>query len=553
VTRAISFASVAFIMSILSAHGASVEKIADEYLDAYFAMYPTRATAAGRHDFDEKLEDFSAEKLSRWIEFNRSTRAKLRDNGTSLDDQLDAEALLGQIDRELNALTNLRRGERDPLYWSSVIGDATVFLLVRDDLPLKDRQQHAIARARLLPTFARAARDHFEHVDLAQIVPEFCTIAAGQVRASAKFYAEGFASAVENPEVDPAAAKALNEFAQTLEALAKRATGSPRLGKQYAETFRVGTGVNEPVANVLKRATADLAKTRAEAAKFGRSIWRDAIGDETPPKDDAQLLRRLFDRIGADRDRDVNEALAHWRENVNAINALVHEKKIMTLPDPLTLIVDLSPSFFVGQSVGGVYPPGPYASEAKTILFIPTPSANATKDQRDAFFRDFNQHFNKMIVPHELIPGHYVQFKIAARQPHKIRAVFPDPLYVEGWGTFCERLMLDNGWGGPLERLAHLKKQLENIARTIVDIRVHTENMSREEVARFVKEEALQGDQLAANMWTRSLTTSPQITTYYLGYGKVSDCYDARKEHVDLAAFMDSMMKLGPVRLEHYH
>ena len=99
-----------------------------------------------------------------------------------------------------------------------------------------------------------------------------------------------------------------------------------------------------------------------------------------------------------------------------------------------------------------------------------------------------------MIVPHELIPGHYVQFKIAAHQPHKIRAVFPDPLYVEGWGTFCERMLLDQGWGGPLERLAHLKKQLENIARTIVDVRVHTENMSRDEVIHFVKEEALQND-----------------------------------------------------------
>ncbi len=542
--RAIVFA---LLLSILSASAESIDKIANEYLDAYFAMYPTRATAAGRHDFDQKLEDLSAEKLSRWIEFNRNTRATIADS-----DSLDAEALRGQIDRELNALTNLKRAECDPLYWSSVIGDATVFLLVRDDLSLAKRQQRARARARLLPAFANAAREHFQHVDLAQVAPEFCNIAANQVRASAKFYAEGFSSAVDDRDIGPVAAAALNEFAQTLEDIAKRATGSPRLGNKYAETFRIGTGVNESVADVLKRAVVDLAATRAEAAKFGRTIWHDVIGSESPPNDDAQLVRRLFDRIGEDRDRDANEALAHWRENVNAINTLVHEKKIMTLPDPLTLIVDLSPSFFVGQSVGGVYPPGPYASEAKTILFIPTPPNDATKEQRDAFFRDFNQHFNKMITAHELIPGHYVHGKIAARQPHKIRAVFPDPLYVEGWGTFCERLMLDNGWGGPLERLAHYKKQLENIARTIVDIRVHTENMSREEVVRFVKDDAPQGDQLAANMWTRSLTTSPQITTYYLGYRKVRDCYEARDEHVDLRTFMDGMMKLGPVRLEHY-
>jgi uncharacterized protein (DUF885 family) len=184
------------------------------------------------------------------------------------------------------------------------------------------------------------------------------------------------------------------------------------------------------------------------------------------------------------------------------------------------------------------------------------PAAQASEEQRDAFFRDFNRAFNRMIVPHELIPGHYVQLKFAARHLHKVRAVFPDPIYVEGWGTFCERLLLDEGWGGPLPRLAHLKKQLENIARAIVDIRVHTEEMSREEVMRFVKEEALQDDQFAGNMWTRTITSSPQITTYYLGYEKVREVYEAARaaagDHFDLQKFMDGMMDLGPVRLEHY-
>lgn len=80
--------------------------------------------------------------------------------------------------------------------------------------------------------------------------------------------------------------------------------------------------------------------------------------------------------------------------------------------------------------------------------------------------------------------------------------------------------------------------------------------MSRDEVVRFVKEEALQDDQFASNMWTRSITTSPQITTYYLGYRKVREVYDAARAtegaSFDLGRFMDGMMELGPVRLEHY-
>jgi Skp family chaperone for outer membrane proteins len=70
------------------------------------------------------------------------------------------------------------------------------------------------------------------------------------------------------------------------------------------------------------------------------------------------------------------------------------------------------------------------------------------------------------------------------------------------------------------------------------------------------KEEALQGEQLAHNMWTRTLTSSPQITTYYLGYAKVTEVYEAARaaggDQFDLRGFMDGMMQLGPVRLEHY-
>jgi uncharacterized protein (DUF885 family) len=116
--------------------------------------------------------------------------------------------------------------------------------------------------------------------------------------------------------------------------------------------------------------------------------------------------------------------------------------------------------------------------------------------------------------------------------------------------------MLDEGWGEPLDRLAHLKKQMENIARTIVDIRVHTRGMTRDEVLDFVRNQALQDQQFAANMWRRAITSSPQLTFYFLGYSAVWSLYEdvqkARGRDFDLKAFMDGMMELGPVPVRHY-
>ena len=105
------------------------------------------------------------------------------------------------------------------------------------------------------------------------------------------------------------------------------------------------------------------------------------------------------------------------------------------------------------------------------------PPDSATPREREGFFRDFNHHFNVMITPHEILPGHYLQLKVAARSPRKVRALFPDGVYVEGWGTFCERILLDLGWGGPLDRLAqgdvNLVLKLEGkvtVARVVVEV-----------------------------------------------------------------------------------
>lgn len=543
-----------------------------EYLERYFDFYPTRATGAGRHDLDEKLEDLSPERRVAWSRYNRQAaeafRQRLNDPATPFEDRLDAELLLRQAELEVLDFETLRRPERDPLFWTALVGDATIFLLVREDLPLADRLQRAAARADLIPRLAGQAREALGGSEPSGISPEICQLAGYQARASAELYRASFPKAAEGQpealknrmgESGGRAAAALDELAAFLEGLAKKASGTPRLGALYGERFRVVTGIQEPVADVLARAEADLVAKRAEAAAYGRSVWKEIFpGTETPvpSEDDRELLRRLFDRIAADRAKTTEEFVADYRTLTDQAIELVRARKIMTLPEPTTLHLDRSPGFFVGQAVGGVYPAGPYAPEEKTLYYLPTPPDTATPEQRDAFFRDFNHHFNVMITPHEIIPGHYTQLKLVARHPRKVRALFSDGVYVEGWGTFCERLMLDLGWGGPLDRLAHLKKQLENIARTVVDIRVHTRDMPREEVLRYVREEALQDEQFAGNMWVRAITSSPQLTFYYLGYRQVMGLYEdartARGSGFDLRTFMDGMMELGPVPVAHY-
>lgn len=534
------------------------------YVERYFEMYPTRATEAGRHDFDARIEDYSPSRVGAWVDFNRQTRAALEAaSGLSPDDRLDASMVRSQIDREILDHDVLRRRERDPLLWTAPLSNATVFLLVRDDLPRDRALEAARRRVSLIPPLARAARETFEIADPGQVAPEHARLAAAQAESLSGFYESGFAQAYPEERREEAqreaqfASLALKDLSITLASLATRATGRAQLGPRYAEVFRAGTGLSESSDVILRRAEVALAAKKREVARYARSIFAEVTRDEGPaPSRDADVIRRVFDAIGEDRDPDLETYVAGWRRNTVDVERFVRGKRMMTLKDPLTLKIEISPSYFTGQSVGGVFPAGPWSPDASTILFLPTPRTGASPEEAAVFYRDFNRGFNRMIVSHELIPGHYTQLKLAAHHPRKVRALFADPVYVEGWGTFCERLLLDLGFGNSRARLAHLKKQLENIARTIVDIRVHTRGMTEPEVREFVTQEAFQGEQLARNMWMRTLTTAPQITTYFLGYDQVKGLFDdvrrARGSRFALRQFMDGMMEMGPVPVAEY-
>lgn len=547
---------------LLAALSAAPSDLVSAYIEKYFETFPSRATEAGRHDRDRQLENLTPGRLRGWVDFNRRTLERLAAaSGQSTDERLDEELLRSQVQWELHQLATRRRAERDPLFWTGIAGNATVFLLVRDDRPLTERLSAARARVRELPRLCRQAQAALAPTPPNEIAPDFARIAAGQARASARFYREGFSGLFAGDERTAAskeaseAASALDNLGAYLEELSRKATGSPRLGTDYREALRIATGERDPDA-MLARAERDLDSKKKEAAAYGRSVWKEYFPGTEPPASDRGVLAKLFARVSADRAKTVEEFVADYRKQVTDLDAFLHARPIVTLPDPLTLYTDRSPGFFVGQAVGGVYAAGPYSPDAKTLWFLPTPPDSATPEERDGFFRDFNHHFNVMITPHEILPGHYLQLKVASHQPRKVRALFPDGVYVEGWGTFSERLMLDVGWGGPLDRLAHLKKQLENTARAVVDIRVHTEGISREEVLRYVREEALQEEQFASNMWTRAITTPVQITTYWLGYRQVFDLYeDVRKNRgpaFRLKDFMDGMMELGPVAVRRY-
>src|SRR5580704_12774382 len=55
--------------SVRPSSAVDFEKLVDQYFDHYFGFHPTDATAAGFHQYDEMLEDYSAKSRQAEIAF----------------------------------------------------------------------------------------------------------------------------------------------------------------------------------------------------------------------------------------------------------------------------------------------------------------------------------------------------------------------------------------------------------------------------------------------------------------------------------------------------
>ena len=68
------------------------------------------------------------------------------------------------------------------------------------------------------------------------------------------------------------------------------------------------------------------------------------------------------------------------------------------------------------------FPPGPFDPGAPTLLYLPSIADDAPDAEKEGFYRSFNNHFNRMIIAHEIFPGHAMQFTLGLAHASQVRA-----------------------------------------------------------------------------------------------------------------------------------
>jgi uncharacterized protein (DUF885 family) len=122
----------------------------------------------------------------------------------------------------------------------------------------------------------------------------------------------------------------------------------------------------------------------------------------------------------------------------------------------------------------------PYAAYNGRRVMVAYANGEMKQDDKLMVMRGNNRHFTRLVIPHELIPGHHLQQYYAARGPDR---PFSTSFYVEGWALYWELRLWDLGWAKtPEDRIGMLFWRMTRAARVILTLKYHLGRMTPEEM-----------------------------------------------------------------------
>src|ERR1041384_5069118 len=141
-------------------------KLVDEYFDFYFSCHPTEATLAGLHQYDTKLEDYSAAAQEKQASGLKSFLARFQSVDTSRmapDTAADREWVMSSIRAQLLELEDVQMWRKDPNRYSGDANNSVFLILKRSYAPPEQRLRSIIQREKQIPGLLETARKNLQN------------------------------------------------------------------------------------------------------------------------------------------------------------------------------------------------------------------------------------------------------------------------------------------------------------------------------------------------------------------------------------------------------
>jgi uncharacterized protein (DUF885 family) len=509
---------------------------ARDTLDGLLERRPEWATELGDHRHDGRLTAGTAayhEELVHWCGERLAALDAIDVDRLSAQNRVDAQILAGRLRLIHFATSELREHEWNPMLANP--GRAIYLLLARDFAPLPQRLRSVARRLAAVPealAAARAVLGSMPRVHLETAISQFAGTAQLIGAELDKVLMDPSAPRGEVLSARLAAAQAIDEHRGWLKQRldeGERDGGfrEPRIGRErFVRKLALTLDAEADAGEIVARAEADLESVTARITETAARLAGASDGGAS--QGGAGLVRRVLDSLAADAP-DNATILGLVRRAFEAQRAFVAEHGIVTTFDDPVEVIEM-PEIDRGVAVAYCDPPGALET-APTPTFVavsPTPE-DWPAERVSSFYREYNRHLIHNLMIHEGMPGHVLQLQHSRRftGDTRVRAALRSGSFVEGWAVYAEQVMASHGYPGEGNpdalRMQQLKMQLRMIINTILDARVHCDDMSEAAAMALMTSRGHQEEGEAAGKWRRVLLTSTQLSTYYVGFTEVGD------------------------------
>jgi len=462
----------------------------DDLLGYLHEVHPTMATLDGVHTHDDLLEDFTRPALdaeSHALAGYLRRLEEIRPEGLTPVERLEQRMVGDNIRARMFELEDIRTWERNPQIYSDTLASSVAGQALFTHAPAAERARRVLSKLRQAPRLIQAARDNVK--DPPGI---FVKIGLETMRGTLTFIERDLPRAFANvddlhllgdlADAQTEASNAIKSYLDYLENdLSPRARGSFRLGRErFEQKLKLEEGISVPLDRLLAIATRELKATQeAFRTLAGRKNGGNPLESWARTKNEHPAPGALVS-VG--------------REQVEELATFLERQALISLPAGEPITVAPTPEFYRWSSAS-MWTPGPFETKPTRAYYYLTDVDPAwPADRQEEHLRDFNVPTMWSISIHEVYPGHFLHYQHLRRVESKARKsiMFAPASFVEGWAHYCEHMMVEAGFrrGEQGVKLGQLAEALIRLARFIVGIKLHTEDMSVEQGVRFFRDEA---------------------------------------------------------------
>ena len=519
----------------------------DDLLSYLHETHPTYATLDGVHTHDDLLEDLSRHGVDSEVHALSGYLRRLDEiNREALTgvERLEHRMLTSHLQSRMFELEDVRTWERNPQHYSDILASSLAAQALFTYAPATERARRVLSKLRQTPRLIQAARDNIK--DAPGI---FVKVGIETMRGALKFIDEELPRAFADlddlhllgdvADAQTEAARAVGAYIEYLEEMAPKARGSFRLGRErFEQKLRLDEGISIPVDRLLAIATRELQETQAAfKALAGRMNGGDPLETWARTKAEHPAPGKLVD-VG--------------REQLEELATFLERQSIISLPAGEEITVAPTPDFY-RWSFASMWTPGPFETKpTRAYYYLTDADPTWPPDRQDEHLRDYNYPTLWSISIHEVYPGHFLHYQHLRRVESKTRKsiMFAPASFVEGWAHYCEQMMIEAGFGRQEYRvkLGQLAEALIRLARFVVCIKLHAEDMSVEQGVRFFRDEAFMEEGSARREAERG-TFDPTYLVYSVGKLMLlklrQDYKQQQGKSFSLRSFHDTLLAQG--------